>query len=94
MDDLDGYNDNVYFFGECSKLNLSEDQRRGVFEMLLARSNNGKPLHGSKKDVAIHFGIHPRTVARIWKRGHDSLADGAVCADVSSQMKGNYNFSG
>ena len=72
--------------------NLTDDERRAVYDMMLKSLVNGKPKYGSQTVVATHFGISKRTVARIWKRGAASFADGAVAANVSSKMKGAITF--
>ena len=66
---------------------MTEDQRKRVYQALLARSNNGT-LH--KKDtafVAAQFGIHQRTAQRVWKRGKTQLRND-VPVVVSSLKKG------
>ncbi len=75
-----------------SRPNLTACQRTAIYEHILKQSVDGKPRHGSKKDIAATFGVNPVTITRIWKRSRASLADGAICADVSSKKKGKYKF--
>jgi hypothetical protein len=66
---------------------MSGELRKQVYQVLLARSNNGT-LH--KKDtqiVADQFDLHIRTVQRVWKRGKQQLAN-SVPVVVSSFKKG------
>ncbi|CAN6276081.1 unnamed protein product [Urochloa humidicola] len=66
---------------------MTEAMRKQVFEALLARSNNGT-LH--KKDiqiVAAQFGLHQRSVQRVWKRGKPQFVN-SLPVVVSSLKKG------
>lgn len=69
--------------------NLTDPERRAVYEKLLTHFNDGKLKNGAIAQVAGHFGISTRTVSRIWKRGQDSIAAGSPFADVSSHRKKN-----
>jgi hypothetical protein len=64
---------------------MTETIRKQVYPALLARSNN-ETLH--KKDtqiVADQFGLHIRSVQRIWKRGKTQLVNSVP--DVVSSLK-------
>ena len=66
---------------------MSEELRKQVYQALLARSINGKL---GKKDIAFvaaQFGLHIRSVQRLWKRGKIQLAN-SVPVVVSSLKKG------
>ncbi|MEN9567564.1 MAG: hypothetical protein RLZZ69_2760 [Cyanobacteriota bacterium] len=67
--------------------NLTNDERQAVYEMVLSKSVHGKPAKGSFTDTAAHFKVHPLTVSRIWKVGQKSIAEGSICANVSSKKK-------
>ncbi|DAZ93068.1 TPA: hypothetical protein N0F65_008862 [Lagenidium giganteum] len=54
---------------------------------LLQMSNKGKLMHGDITRTAQFFGISPKTVARVWSRGIESLEAGKDCADVSARRK-------
>lgn len=71
-----------------SQKNLTEGQRRAVYEFLLGRFEHGKLQYGALKAVANEFGVSSRTINRVWTRGRESLAGGNVYADVSSRMPG------
>ncbi|KAG9416123.1 hypothetical protein AC1031_021898 [Aphanomyces cochlioides] len=68
--------------------NLTDSERRAVYDALLLRCDREKPRHGSMQAVAMEYGICSETVNRIWKRGQQSLAAGSVVADVDSKRKG------
>jgi hypothetical protein len=62
---------------------MCEELRKQVYQALLARSNDGKL---DKKDTAIvadQFGLHIRSVQRLWNRGKTQLAN-SVPVVVSS----------
>jgi len=66
---------------------MTEEVIRQVYQALLARSKNGT-LH--KKDtriVADQFGVHIRSVQRLWKRGKHQLAHN-IPVVVASKKKG------
>lgn len=65
--------------------NLTYEERMAVYISLDMVYENGKFPHGHQKLIAEKFGVHPITIARIWKRGRDNLnnsGDGKV--DVRS----------
>lgn len=68
--------------------NLSDAERRAIYEFLLKCWNGSKLAHGSFKEAAMKFNVCDRTIRRIWKRGELSLANGNLCADVSSRIPG------
>ena len=68
--------------------NLTDDERQAVYEMVLSKMTNGKPAKGSFTAIAGQFRVHPLTVSRIWKAGAKSIAEGSICANVSSKRKG------
>ncbi|RHY95177.1 hypothetical protein DYB37_010994 [Aphanomyces astaci] len=70
------------------KRKLSDLQRRAIYEKLLGCSNNGRLAHGEYTATAAIFTCHLKTVARIWKRGQESLRHGSVVAVVDAKFKG------
>src|SRR5689334_9792145 len=68
--------------------NLTDEERRSVYERILANTQNGVPKKGCFARIASEFNCHFRTVSRIWHRGVESLMMGNVCADVSARKKG------
>ena len=66
---------------------MSAHLRKQVYQALLARSNNGKLRKNDTAIVAEQFGLHIRTVQRLWKRGKIQLAN-SVPVVVSSLKKG------
>ncbi|ETV66225.1 hypothetical protein H257_17267 [Aphanomyces astaci] len=71
------------------KRKLSDLERRAIYETLLGRSNNGRIAHGEYTTTTATFQCHWKTVARIWKRGQESLRNGSVDAVVIARFKGN-----
>ncbi|GJN37452.1 hypothetical protein PR202_gb26408 [Eleusine coracana subsp. coracana] len=65
----------------------SNEVRKLVFQILLARGNNGRLGKKVTGEVAHQFGLHIRTVQEIWKRGKESLVQGTV-ANVTSRKRG------
>ncbi|OWZ04662.1 hypothetical protein PHMEG_00023400 [Phytophthora megakarya] len=43
-------------------------ERRQAISSVLVRSNGGKPRRGGLREVTSIFGVHKRTIARLWKR--------------------------
>jgi len=66
---------------------MSEELRKQVYQDLLARSNNEKLGKKDTTIVADQFGLHIRSVQRLWKRGKIQLAN-SVPVVVSSLKKG------
>ena len=66
---------------------MSEELRKQVYQDLLDRSNNGKLGKKDTTIVANQFGLHIRSVQRLWKRGKTQLAN-SVPVVVSSIKKG------
>jgi len=66
---------------------MTEELRKQVYQALLARSKNGKLGKQDTASVADQFGLHIRTVQRLWKRGKIQLAN-SVPVVVSSLKKG------
>ena len=66
---------------------MSAHLRKQVYQALLARSNNGKLCKNDTAIVAEQFGLHIRTVQRLWKRGKIQLAN-SVPVVVSSLKNG------
>jgi hypothetical protein len=75
------------------KPNLTEEERRAIFEELLVCQKNpgtsAKLVKGTLKRVGSKFGVTPETISAIWKRGQQSLADGNIAANISSRKQGN-----
>lgn len=66
---------------------MTDMVRKQVYQALLGRSKNGKLGKKDTKIVADHFGVHIRSVQRLWKRGKLSLANN-IPVVVASQKKG------
>ncbi|KAJ8561495.1 hypothetical protein ON010_g8186 [Phytophthora cinnamomi] len=47
---------------------LAVMERRQAISSVLVRSNGGKPRRKAVHEVASIFGVHKRTIARLWKR--------------------------
>ena len=73
--------------GASRKKDATDEVRKLIYQTLLARSNNGRLGKGVTTEVASQFGLHIRTVQKIWKRGKESLAQGIV-VNVTSRKKG------
>ena len=73
--------------GASRKKDATDEVRKLIYQTLLARSNNGRLGKGVTREVASQFGLHIRTVQKIWKRGKESLAQGIVI-NVTSRKKG------
>ena len=66
---------------------MTEEVIRQVYQALLARSKNGKLGKRDTSIVADQFGVHIRSVQRLWKRGKTQLAQN-IPVVVASQKKG------
>ena len=66
---------------------MCEELRKQVYQDLLARSNNGKLGKKDTTIVADQFGLHIRSVQRVWKRGKTQLKSN-VPVVISSLKKG------
>ena len=66
---------------------MSKDLRKQVYQALLARSKNGKLGKKDTQIVADQFGLHIRSVQRLWNRGKIQLANSIPVVD-SSLKKG------
>ena len=67
--------------------NLSNDERKGVVEFLLASLVNGKIPHGMFQKAAEKFSCTRWTIKRIWDRYNASKEAGKVYGNVDSQIK-------
>jgi hypothetical protein len=57
---------------------LTSEQRLAVYHELLLHVKNGRPMKGSFKMVATRFGVHWKTISRIWKHAQESIAAGTL----------------
>jgi len=73
--------------GHGRRKDMAEQQTKQVYQALLARSKNGKLGKKDTSIVADRFGLHIRTVQRLWKRGKDQLAND-IPVVVASQKRG------
>jgi hypothetical protein len=80
-------NDLLHVFLGTKGKDLPCEDRKRVYQELLARSTNGKLKRGVTKAVVEQFGIHIRTVQRIWKRGKP-LLDQGIAVVVASRKRG------
>lgn len=55
----------------AARKDLSNAERTAMLEELLGRSTEGKIRHGALGEVAGLFGVHPRTVSRLWSRAQE-----------------------
>ena len=72
---------------QARRKDMTKEETRQVYQAFLARSKNGKL---GKKDITIvaaQFGIHIRSVQRLWKRGKTQLAHNTPVV-VASTKKG------
>jgi hypothetical protein len=68
--------------------NLTNDDRRAIFERLLELSDRGKLPRGAINNVATTWGRDRATITRIWCRGTASRLHGHAAANVASKIKG------
>lgn len=68
-----------------TRKNLTNHQRRNVYNALLERSVEGKLKNNTTKEVSELLSVHIRTVQRIWKQGKDSPP--GVLVDVSRKKR-------
>ena len=66
---------------------MSEEVTKQVYQTLLARSRNGRLRKHDTREVANQFGVHIRSVQRLWKRGKIPLAQG-IPVNVASRKRG------
>ena len=69
---------------EEGRKNLTNDERKTIYEILLRLINNGEIKKGMFTNLAHQFFISSDTIRRVWAHGKEGI-DG----DVSSQMQGN-----
>lgn len=73
------------------KKNMSNDQRRLVYEFLLQRYQDSKLKVGAISEAAVKFSVATKTISRIWHRGQTSNSSSPghiIPTDVSSRKKG------
>jgi len=66
---------------------MTEEERKQVYQALLARSKNGKLGKNDTKEVATQFGHDRRAVQRLWQRGKIALANN-IPVDLGSRKRG------
>ncbi len=71
------------------KKNLTDSQRRAIYQSLLKKSINGKLPIGSMTDLAHQFSTSRRTISRIWKRGRETSTNLFTPGNVDGRKKGN-----
>ncbi|KAF0698104.1 Aste57867_11255 [Aphanomyces stellatus] len=64
-------------------------KRRGAYELLLARSDDGKLPYGAVSSVARHYKCHRATISRLWARARRSVLAGSPVADTAARIRGN-----
>ena len=47
---------------------LTSDDRKAIYYMVKACCNNDKVNSGSFPKIAAHFGVRPKTVAKVWRQ--------------------------
>jgi len=70
------------------KRDLSNDERAGIIQFLLERSENKVLRRGAIKQAAEAFKVHRRSITRVWQRGLASLERGSLFMDGSTLKKG------
>lgn len=71
---------------ERKRKDLTNAERTAVLQELLARSTHGELQRGALSEVAVSFGVHTRTIARLWARAQASKQDGKPM-DVSTRKQ-------
>ena len=71
-----------------ARRNLTDIERRGIYQQLLERTENGVLPCTAYREVARRFGCNPRTVKRVWLCGQASIAAGSPAGNVRSQIRG------
>ena len=66
---------------------MTDHERAQVYQALLTRSNNGKLRRKDTSIVAAQFGVHIRSVQRLWRRGKTQL-DHNIPIVVTSTKQG------
>jgi hypothetical protein len=72
---------------KCQKPNLTDLERRQIYQILSERSFNGKLPKGIISYLGSEFNVTPRTISRVWKQGQISIASGYPYANVESRIK-------
>ncbi|KAF7142618.1 hypothetical protein RHSIM_Rhsim05G0119600 [Rhododendron simsii] len=76
---------NSYFHGRPNH-NLTNEQRKEIFQALLLRTVDGKLTRGCVPEVAAMFSVSNKTIHRIWSRAKACEAHGSK-VDVSSKKR-------
>ena len=63
------------------KHDIPKEVRKQVYQALLATSKNGTLGKKDTRIVADQFGVHIRSIQRIWKRGKTQLAQNIPVVD-------------
>lgn len=66
---------------------ITEEQSKQIYQTLLAKSMNGKLGKNVTKEVAAQFGVHVRTVQRLWHDGKTYLSQG-ISVNVGPKKRG------
>jgi hypothetical protein len=69
------------------KPNLTDLERRFIYQFLSERSHEGKLPKGIAAHLSSKFSVTPRTISRIWQQGQRSISDGLPYANVESRIK-------
>jgi hypothetical protein len=72
---------------KSQKPNLTDLERRQIYQILSGCSFNGKLPKGIVSHLGSEFNVTPRTISRIWKQGQISITSGLPYADVESKIK-------
>ena len=72
---------------QARRKDMTKEETRQVYQAFLARSKNEKLGKKDTRFVADQFGVHIRSVQRLWKRGKNQLAHN-IPVVVRSQKKG------
>jgi hypothetical protein len=66
------------------RIELSDQQRRSIYETLLAISKDGKTPFKAFYPLAQQYGVSERTIRRVWNRARNSLVSGSGHAVLTS----------
>jgi hypothetical protein len=73
--------------GASKRKEATSEVRKQIYQTLLGLSNNGMLGKKVTEQIALQFGLHIRTIQKIWKRGKDSLSQDIV-VNVESRKRG------
>ncbi|KAH9141812.1 hypothetical protein AeNC1_019496, partial [Aphanomyces euteiches] len=69
------------------KTNLSLEQRRHAYELLLRALEDDELPYGAISDVDRRMECHRTTISRLWSRAQRSFRRGDLEVDIASKMR-------